>query len=1544
MNTSCIRFLTALAVAVSALTTVSLAQSVSGGENSLGNSTHVVAAVPPSVNEAGAPAIVSLVPDRDCYEQGDVIAVNIDMTAAIQLIAGGQFFVQYDTTRLEIAGGRVCVNTTDPPMTPCTTVLDCGPPSGGNFPACRATCAGGANDGQSCTSDADCPSGFCTDGAEPGAVPFDNELFQAFDEVAGTIDYAVGADFGDPGTSADSMLARLVFRVIDLGSTCLEGGLVSFRLNDPPTKLTNIDADTILPALNDLSPISIDSEVPTTTGSGSAAPLDGACESLVTYTATVSDNCCMTCDSVDVSAIVPAGNATLSPISCACVPLSDGTVEVTCTATVSSLTECSTAVEWTFTPTDCCGNTGVPFVDTVSVDDGIAPVSNLTAPAVVTVDPGSCTADIIATGSVTDNCSLNAADVSATVSSGLGVTNGPADCTFTQNGPNTVDVFCSIPVSNVIDCADSAVSLTLNAADLCGNNALTKTIQVQVLDETPPAITCNAQDVFLNSECRAAIDFTANSLDNCCLQNGEFKVATNLIAGCGTIGLAFTTTKISPTETSAEGRVQVIDVDCCQSTAQIMFNSLDCCQNPGDTCILTANVINAIPPTIVCPADVTLSCAEDIPAQAQTLADFELQGGSAAGGCGAPFEFSPLSDDSLGTCPQTITRTYQADSCGVISTCTQIITVDDNDPPVPTCTDVVVQATANQCETAVTLPEIATDNCAGPLAFQYEADLGNGFMPVANPFVYPAGVTPVRCTVTDACDNSGVCTLNVTVVDELPPTIDCPMDVAADNDAGACGANVTYPMPTASDNCGVASVTCDRASGSFFDVGTTLVTCTATDMAGNTSQCSFNVTVNDTENPVVTCSADVVQDSDAGDCGAVVNYTPPTAMDNCDVASVTCDRASGSFFDVGTTLVTCTATDTSGNTSQCSFNVTVNDTEAPVVTCSANVVQDSDPGACGAVVDYTMPTASDNCSVASVSCDRASGSVFDVGTTTVTCTATDTAGNTSQCSFDVTVNDAEAPIIACSQDVKAATDPGQCTAVVDFAAPTASDNCGLASVTCDPPSGSTFDEGDTIVTCTATDKSGNTSQCSFTVTVNDGEDPGIACPADIATQNDTGVCGAVVNYTTPIATDNCQSMIKGTPVPVVCDPPSGTLFGEGATDVCCTATDNSGNMAQCCFTVTVDDTVPPVAKCPDDITVDSDPGICGAIVDFNPGANDNCPDASVVCDTTSGSEFSVGTTAVNCTAQDASGNSDTCTFNVTVGPTTNLSLMVQAEGLINDVDRCVTVTLLDCGNLITCSVDADCPGDALNRCHIEEGSPDGICVYELSSTAMYTYIAGDPGAIGLINEIVPCGSWDCVSAKDPQHTLRGNQPLADVGGVFTASFVGADRLISGDLDNDNLIDVEDFGAWTDFFFVPVDPNSTCASISAISIPLNPIDFHPDLDGDGVVTDFDLVNFIIRPDLFLTSGDGIADCCPNVPVNGGPLPVSRISVDSFTQKVGIKKAQAADANGDGYIDVVDVVLVAERHGLEVSTKVRELAAQQRIANTRNSTGGSFRANP
>ncbi len=190
-------------------------------------------------------------------------------------------------------------------------------------------------------------------------------------------------------------------------------------------------------------------------------------------------------------------------------------------------------------------------------------------------------------------------------------------------------------------------------------------------------------------------------------------------------------------------------------------------------------------------------------------------------------------------------------------------------------------------------------------------------------------------------------------------------------------------------------VPCTPASGSFFPVGATLVTC---DPEAPGANATMTITVNDTQPPTIVTPSPVAP-NDPGLCSAVVAIAP-TPGDNCPGVTAACVPPSGSTFPVGVTPISCTATDPSGNTATAPGSVTVNDVEAPTISCPADVVLDLPPGSPGQNVDYDAPGVADNCS-AIYDCQPPSGDYFPAGQTPVGCTATDPANNTAQCTFNV---------------------------------------------------------------------------------------------------------------------------------------------------------------------------------------------------------------------------------------------------------------------------------------------------------------------------------------------------------------------------------------------------------------------------------------------------------------------------------------------------------------------------------------------------------------
>lgn len=146
-------------------------------------------------------------------------------------------------------------------------------------------------------------------------------------------------------------------------------------------------------------------------------------------------------------------------------------------------------------------------------------------------------------------------------------------------------------------------------------------------------------------------------------------------------------------------------------------------------------------------------------------------------------------------------------------------------------------------------------------------------------------------------------------------------------------------------------LTAGLPSGSLFPLGDTDITFETEDSAGNVVECSFTVTVEDNQNPVVVCPADVTVNLMPLECEGVANYVA-TATDNCSVASIDYSIPSGSLFPIGITPVTATATDGSGNTAECTFNVLIFDYINPNLACKpVNISLDE---ICSTSIDPTI--------------------------------------------------------------------------------------------------------------------------------------------------------------------------------------------------------------------------------------------------------------------------------------------------------------------------------------------------------------------------------------------------------------------------------------------------------------------------------------------------------------------------------------------------------------------------------------------------------------
>ncbi len=370
-------------------------------------------------------------------------------------------------------------------------------------------------------------------------------------------------------------------------------------------------------------------------------------------------------------------------------------------------------------------------------------------------------------------------------------------------------------------------------------------------------------------------------------------------------------------------------------------------------------------------------------------------------GTSISFSCLPLSGSTFGVRTTTVTCTAEDADHMVGSASFPVTVTDKTAPTMSTTADFTVEATGSNGATVTFTAPTATDVVDGsglPVTCDW-----------TSPSTFPIAATTVHCSAQDAAGNKVSTSFIVTVRDTTPPTVSVPASRSVEA-TGASGAVVTYTATATDIVDGAIVPACVPASGSTFALGTTSVSCTATDATKNTRTETFTVTVTDKTAPTVTVAPGSVTVEATGPTGAVVSYTVSASDLVEGVMTPTCSVASPRTFPIGATTVTCSATDSAGNTGAASFTVTVRDTTPPVLTLPAPIVTEA-TSASGATVSYAA-SATDIVDLAvAPACTLASGSTFPVAVTTVTCTATDKAGNTSKGTFTVTVKDSTAPSV-----------------------------------------------------------------------------------------------------------------------------------------------------------------------------------------------------------------------------------------------------------------------------------------------------------------------------------------------------------------------------------------------------------------------------------------------------------------------------------------------------------------------------------------------------
>jgi large repetitive protein len=593
---------------------------------------------------------------------------------------------------------------------------------------------------------------------------------------------------------------------------------------------------------------------------------------------------------------------------------------------------------------------------------------------------------------------------------------------------------------------------------------------------------------------------------------------------------------------------------------------------------------------------------------------------------------------------------------------------------------------------------------------------------------FPVGTTVVRCNASDANGGSSG-QFPVTITDHTRPELTIPGDITVEA-AGPKGTNVDFTATAVDTVDGNLHVSCYPGSGALFPIGSTRVYCSAGDSHANVSQGSFLVNVVDNVRPRLSLPSDFEVHGTEPDGSTFVTFSF-SAIDYAErPLLVFCNPPSASWFPQGTTVVQCSATDDQERTTTGSFRVTVVASTIPhphlALPWDITVEAQGDDGA---HVPFSANAFDETDGELPVTCTPPSDSLFPIGRSTVTCSATNSHSITTTGTFHVTViaSTGPAPMLTLPDDItiEAENDAG---AHVTFTVTAHDQIDGAVPVVCSPSSGSVFALGTTLVTCTAVNNHNKATTGTFHVTVTPRTDrPALTLPDDISVDAENGD-GAHVTFTATAHDD-----VDGD-VAVTCTPPSGSVFPIGPTTVSCSATNSLGHTTAGTFHVFVGSHAP-MLTLPATITVPAESSE-GAHVTFTATAHDEIDgEIAVACTPASGSLFPIAMTPVSCSATNTHGQSAEATFYVRVTPLTG------PAPLLTLPDDMTVEAQSEAGTQVTYTASArdDADGDIPIDCSPASGSlfPFGLGTVTCSATNSHGITATGTFTVNIVDTTPP---------------------------------------------------------------------------------------------------------------------------------------------------------------------------------------------------------------
>ncbi|MFK5878805.1 MAG: T9SS type A sorting domain-containing protein [Flavobacteriaceae bacterium] len=569
---------------------------------------------------------------------------------------------------------------------------------------------------------------------------------------------------------------------------------------------------------------------------------------------------------------------------------------------------------------------------------------------------------------------------------------------------------------------------------------------------------------------------------------------------------------------------------------------------------------------------------------------------------------------------------------------TDVDVFDNADPTIVVFPNITVELDANGQATPFTIADVDNgtfDDCElvsvvlNQSQFNYTcADLG---------------ANTVTVTATDAEAKVSTLDVTVTVVDIINP-VAITQDITVQLDANGTVSFVADDVDNSStDNCSITNKSLDITSFDCSNLGVNTVTLTVLDASGNQNSSTAIITVEDSINPVAISQDITVQLDVNGNATITADDIDNLSSDNCSIDSKSLDITSFDCSGLGDNTVMLTVTDPSGNSNTIAATVTVVDSVNPTVITQDITVQLNANGTASIVVNDIENGSSDNCTISNSSLDITSFTCTDLGSNTVTLSVTDQSSNMGSATATVTVEDSINPV-AISQDITVQLDiNGNATITADDIDNNSTDNCVISNKSIDITSFDCSNLGANTVMLTVTDSSSNSNTISAVVTLIDNIDPTVITQNITVQLDANGTASITVNDVENGSTDNCT--VSNSSLDIT----SFTCTDLGSNTVTLSVTDQSGNTGTQTATVTVEDSINPVAIS-QDITVQLDINGNATITadDIDNNSTDNCVISNKSLDITSFDCSNLGANTVMLTVTDSSSNSNTVSAAVTV--------------------------------------------------------------------------------------------------------------------------------------------------------------------------------------------------------------------------------------------------------------------------------------------------------